>query len=440
MRKVIRGLLFTFIAFALVSCDKKVEREVPETIPYEPSADAVLSKVENIKVKNKILTFDAVENAVSYEVEIYSREKLIVSTIIGKPSLDLSSYHLIGSYDVKIKAVKGINSGEVVSAKINVLEEVEDVILEAEAGLLDYTLYKGNELAHGNVYIGNIDNCGQGIYYNYFCYVAGSYNLEVHYLTEAIDSKHDVLINGEYATTIIYDENTGWGTASNLNTAVKVVSVEFEQGWNTICLIKNGTSDDNYGGWAELDYLVIKGMNYEYNPFEFESTIPSYRLEAELGCAIKRTATAEGYRWINNNSNNVPMPSANASTGFLRGDFAEVGEGIEWQFTCSKAGMYQVTISYAASSEDNGAKIYFYNSDITFRDNTVSALELLEKYNQTIISLGTGDGWDNPKFNEQTFILELKEGSNFIYALREETAESGYFQIDYIELTYMEEK
>ena len=48
----------------------------------------------------------------------------------------------------------------------------------------------------------------------------------------------------------------------------------------TICLIKNGTSDDNYGGWAELDYLVIKGMNYEYNPFEFESTIPSYRLEA----------------------------------------------------------------------------------------------------------------------------------------------------------------
>ena len=440
MHNVIRVLLFVFIAFALTSCDEKVEREVPESIPYEPSADTILSKVENIKVENKILTFDAVSNAVSYEVEIYSEDKLVVSTIIGKPSLDLSLYYLMGSYDVKIKAVKGINSSEVVSAKINVLEKVEDVILEAESGLLDYTLYKKNELAHGNVYIGNIDNCGQGIYYNYFCYVEGSYDLEVHYLTEAIGSKHDVLINGEHSTTITYDENTGWGTASNMNTAVKVVTVQFKQGWNTLCIIKNGTSDDNYGGWAELDYLVVKGMNYEYNPFEFETTIPSYRLEAELGCAIKRTETEEGYRWVNNNSNNVPMPVYNASAGYLRGDFAEVGEGIEWQLTCSKAGKYQVTISYATSSEEESAKIYFYNSDKTFRDNTISALELLEKYNQTIISLDDGNGWDNPKINEQTFVLELKEGSNFIYALREEATESGYFQIDYIELTYMEEK
>ena len=54
MHKVIRVLLFVFIAFALTSCDEKVEREVPESIPYEPSADTILSKVENIKVENRI--------------------------------------------------------------------------------------------------------------------------------------------------------------------------------------------------------------------------------------------------------------------------------------------------------------------------------------------------------------------------------------------------
>ena len=431
MSKIFKVILFTLVLFTLISCDTK--REVFETISYEPNYEYNLSNVLNVRLEGKILIFDEVLNAVSYEVEIYKDDKLIVSTIIGKTSLDLSSYHLFGTYVVKIKAARGLNYSEVSTVTINVLEDVDDVVLEAEDGLLDYTLYKGNNLAHGGAYIGDIDNCGQGVYYNYNCPVAGTYDIEVHYMRGVVDSKHDLFINGTYTETVIYDENTGWGTASAINTATKTVSVNLNEGWNTICLIKNGTESDNYGGWAELDYLVVKGRNYTYDPSNMDKNLPLFRLEAELGAAIKRVDNQDGYKWVKNNTNNPPSPVCDASLGYLRGNFNTIGEGIEWQFNCNRSGSYEVTICYATA---DSAKIYFYNSDINFRDNVISANDLLTKYNQIIINLDSVNGWDNLAICSQKFILELNNGSNFIYALREEV---GYFQIDYIELRFIGE-
>lgn len=436
MKKTISLFVLFLVLFALTSCDK--ERDVPERIDYNPTAAQVLESVKNISVNNQVLTFDKVENAVSYEVEIYKDDKLVVETIVGKNSLDLTQYHLLGTYTVKIKAVKGINSSEVVTQTISLLTPVEDVILEAEAGLLDYTLYKGNGLAHGGAYIGDIDNCGQGVYYNVFCYVAGEYTLEAHYLTDVINSFHEVYVNGVYQTKFVYDETTGWGNASSINTKAEAVILTLNAGWNEICIIKNGVSSNNYGGWAELDYFVLKGKNYTYDPNQSIQENATYRLEAEMGCAIKQTQVSGGFRWYNNNRINVPMPCAKASLGYLRGNFDVANDGIEWQFTTKRAGKYEVKISYASDSNNGACRIYFYNGTQNLRDTTVSASDLLNRYHEQIITLDLGNGWDNPKVNTKTFVLELSQGENFIYALRS-ADELGYFQLDYIELVYIGE-
>ena len=440
MKKLFSLLIMSIVLFTVFGC---AENKLPteDNITYIPSESSSLGKVKNIQVKGQILSFDSVENAVSYELEIYKDNKLVVQEIIGKNFLDLSPYHLIGTYTLKIKAAKGLNYGELTTAEIVVMEKVNDVRLEAEDGLMDYSLYKGNKLSSGNAYVGDIDDCGMGLYYNYFCHVAGEYDLEAYYLTESIGSKHDVFVNGSYADSFVYNTNTGWGTAEHFETACTKIKINLIQGWNTICVMKNGSEAENYGGWAELDYLVLKGQDLYYNQEDFAlintKVSSTYRLEAELACPLSRTIIDGLYKW-DVYKGNVPMPVSQASNGYLRGNLDETGQGMEWQFNCRRAGKYQVTVVFAHEYDANESAIVFYHHYQTLRGVKVQADEL-ENYNQNIVNLDQGLGWDKPVVNSETFVLELQEGENFIYAIREESADKGYFQIDYIELNYMEE-
>ena len=97
-----------------------------------------------------------------------------------------------------------------------------------------------------------------------------------------------------------------------------------------------------------------------------------------------------------------------------------------------------MTVVFAHEYDANESAIVFYHHYQTLRGVKVQADEL-ENYNQNIVNLDQGLGWDKPVVNSETFVLELQEGENFIYAIREESADKGYFQIDYIELNYMEE-
>ena len=51
----------------------------------------------------------------------------------------------------------------------------------------------------------------------------------------------------------------------------------------------------------------------------------------------------------------------------------------------------------------------------------------------------TAGGWDNIEIAEQTVEIELEQGKNFIYCLKLDKANSGIFQIDYIDVRFVEE-
>ena len=47
-------------------------------------------------------------------------------------------------------------------------------------------------------------------------------------------------------------------------------------------------------------------------------------------------------------------------------------------------------------------------------------------------------GWDNIVIAEEKIILDLEQGKNFIYCLKLDTANSGIFQVDYIDVRLVE--
>lgn len=48
-------------------------------------------------------------------------------------------------------------------------------------------------------------------------------------------------------------------------------------------------------------------------------------------------------------------------------------------------------------------------------------------------------GWGNVAVAEQTIEIVLEAGKNFIYCLKLDSVNSGIFQLDYIDITFVEE-
>jgi len=386
------------------------------------SLPVTLDAPQNLQFVNGVISFDEVSGAEAYEIEITKEDAIVFNSTIDTTSYDTDGLGLEGSNTLSVVAVSNNGRSEAATLEIEVLIPEQDVILEAENGLIGFgdknnSTFRNNDLAHGGAYAGGIDNCGQGVHFEYYSYIAGVHDFEVYYTTGVIGSYHNIYVNGENQATAVYEENTGWGGIGSYNAAEVTVSISLNVGWNTIDIIKDGTSSDNpsYGGWAELDYFVIKGTGEEYNPDDFIMGNPVYKLEGELGTQIKWNGDA----WT---TSNPAAYSENASNHYIQGNIDAVGDGIEWHFSAPKTGTYRVELAYAHANTEGETFATFTTSE----DRTPIVMNLPV----------TNLGWGNPVVNSSTVDITLNAGDNFIYCKKGEGSQS--FQVDYITLSLIE--
>ena len=123
------------------------------------------------------------------------------------------------------------------------------------------------------------------------------------------------------------------------------------------------------------------------------------------------------------------------------GNINDLGQGVEWAFLAPKAGRYSIEVAYArdgAASDEIAATFYFADE----RLSEIGALtaDELAAYGKQELTLGAGSGWGVPAVASETIEVWLDAGENFIYAVKEGEGGTFYFQIDYIELTYLGEQ
>ena len=279
-----------------------------------------------------------------------------------------------------------------------------DVRLEAEDGSLGATnlSVKENALASEGKYIGGLNDCAQGIFFIHYAPVGGVHDVEIAYFTEQPGSKHELLVNGE-ATSVVYEENTGLGDAIT-KVATVTVKANFKQGYNTISLSKKGAQWDDpvYGGYAEVDYLEVKGTQQTFDKEALKYEIDEPKIEAELGKI---------------NSSALPVPiDGNASNGYIVGEINNAGNGAEFHFNFPVSGKYELKISYG---KDGGLRPI----DITLDEQSFTYS--LEDYE--------GQAWNNFHLSNTAATFELTKGNHVLKIARAEN--SNWFCFDYIVLT-----
>lgn len=225
-----------------------------------------------------------------------------------------------------------------------------DVILEAEDGVVDGKGAKtaGCENASGGAIACDFNNCGQGLYFNYFAPVAGERELEIAYWTGSANSKQDLYVNGARQQTVVYERETGWANGFN-DAALAHTTIRLKKGYNTINLIKNGAAADtpSYGGYVQLDYLVVKGTGETYDADSLDLTVTSMRIESELG--YFHTSTA------------APVPVSSAGNGYIVGEINKEGDGVDFTFLVPEDGQYELHIVYGKGAGSNPIDIRLNN-------------------------------------------------------------------------------
>ena len=399
--------------------------------------------VQNITFEEGILSFDAVENAEGYYIKFTQGGELIYEDRITDTVIDTDSLGFEGEIDFEVSAFIGDKYGEVTTYTFIALSTFEDVIFEAEDYLANYGTgkaqcnYRNNPAASNGAYVGGIDDAGQGIYINYLCPVAGTYVFECHYATDEPVAHDDVWVNGVKQARYDFTEKTGWG-GSTFITAKAEVEITLVKGWNSIAVYKNGNSTDNWGSFVELDYFVLKGDGSKYSVEElkeFGEEPPYYRLEAEMASPRRKNVGSGTFEC--KNPAIVDKGSGKFSNGFIMGNIESNYDGLEWQFHALNKGKYEVTIAYAAGQFDGSLKArpsfvvtqteVGLNKNVDFFDYDIKSMEELEY-----------TGWDNIVIAEEKIILDLEQGKNFIYCLKLDTANSGIFQVDYIDVRLVE--
>lgn len=283
-----------------------------------------------------------------------------------------------------------------------------DVRLEAEDGSLGATnlSIKENVLASEGKYIGGLNDCAQGLFFIHYAPVGGEHDVEIAYFTDQPGSKHELLVNGE-ATSIVYEENTGLGDEIT-KVGIVTVKANFNQGYNTISLSKKGEQWDKpaYGGYAEVDYIEIKGTQETFDKEALKYEINELKIEAELGKI---------------NSSALPVPiDGNASNGYVVGEINEVGNGAEFHFNFPVSGKYELKIAYG---KDAGARPI----DITLDEQNFTYS--LEDYD--------GQAWNNFHLSNVAATFDLTKGNHTLKIARGEN--SNWFCFDYIVLTKVAE-
>lgn len=266
-----------------------------------------------------------------------------------------------------------------------------DVLLEAEDAVLNANHVSVDKRAHGGKYALAFNDCGQGMYYRYYAYEAGTRSVDVAYATGSASAYMTMFVNGGEGVKVEFTEQTGWFGDNGGVTATATVNITVAKGWNEIYLIKNGTKDDNYGGYAQIDYIKIKGTQNDYTGQTFDRTIESYKLECE---------TAE-WHWTKAST----RPSAwNAfSMGYGLGNMDADGDGVKFTFTAQSTGTYKVRLAYGCANNQNVNVEVWINEVLVNEGNALS---------------NGSTGWDNVQLDNSGITVELVEGYTYTIDFR----------------------
>ena len=169
---------------------------------------------------------------------------------------------------------------------------------------------------------------------------------------------------------------------------------------------------------------------------EYGETPAYYRLEAEMGSPRLKNKNSNMY--MCKNPPIVQQDGLVYSNGFIMGNIESNYDGVEWQFNSPVKAKYRVRLAYAAGAFEGStpARPSFIVTQkevglargVDFNDMTTVTFDALPY-----------TGWGNVAVAEQTIEIVLEAGKNFIYCLKLDSVNSGIFQLDYIDITFVEE-
>ena len=380
-----------------------------------------LDAVQNLHYDNQVIYFDAVKDAMKYRLEIEYQNNIVFTKDISKLQYDIETLGLIGNNVAYVTAFNTSKKSDRAKLDFTITGIDSDTIYEGEHGLLGYgdnnnSNYRNNPLAHNGAYAGGLDDCGNGLHFDHYSYLAGERTVEIFYMTAYPGSVHLLYVNGQKQAKVVYEENTGWGGVDKFSPRKATAKINLQVGWNTIELMKYGLGSDNpaWGGFAEIDYIVIKGSGQEYI-VDKDPGIPTFKLQGEMATAIKW----DGKGWT---TKNPAIYYPNSSNMYMLGNIDNEGEGAEYHVNVPKKGYYKLQMAY---SQDNDMT--------TFATiNTSEAPRIKVK-----LDLPTRTGWGNPTLSTWTENLEFAQDGNYITIKK--VGDTGPFQIDYILLEYVGE-
>ncbi len=403
-----------------------------------------LGKVENIAYEDGILSYDEVERAEGYHIAFAHAGEIVFEDRISDTSIDVESLGLKGNITFSVSAYSGETTGETTVYEFTVLTTFGDIVFEAEDYLANYGTgkeqcnFRNNILAHNGAYVGGIDDAGQGVYIDYLCPIAGTYTLESYYTTAMPVAHDDVWVNGKFQAKYDYTINTGWG-GDTYNAEKAEVEITLQEGWNTISVMKNGDSNDNWGSFVELDYFVLKGSGEEYNVDDLAKYGPrpsAYRLEAEMGSPRRKNKDIGLYEC--KNPCIAETEENQYSNGFLMGNIESNYDGVEWQFNSPVKATYKVEIAYASGAFEGSSEA---SPSFVVTQEEVGLTKNIDFLDHEIKTIGNlpYTGWNQVAVANKTVEITLEQGKNFIYCLKLDSVGSGFFQIDYVDLTFVSE-
>lgn len=332
---------------------------------------------------NDAVTFTAAQYATSYVVTLKQNDEVIKTEEITTTTYDVGGL-AYGDYTVEIVAKR--TNPDLVSqaATLNFTKAFldKDVLLEAENAILNSAHYSGDADAYGGAYALGFDNRGQGMYYRYFAYFEGEREVDIAYATGVAGSYMNAYINGAFAAKAEFNENTGWFGDSK-TFATTTIKVTFNVGWNELYLIKDGIGDaDNWGGWAQIDYIVIKGTQAKINLDDYDTSANTYKLEAECS-QFKYQASTVPIQW----------KDSGISMNYGLGEINTDGDGAKFTYAVKDDGVYKVELGYGGQGE--------------------FTVKVIINGEESIVTLNTSNGWNDIKPGTLSEGLTLKGGETF---------------------------
>lgn len=293
---------------------------------------------------------------------------------------------------------------------VGAVAEEPAITLQAESGVLG----GGATVKGGGRVVGNVDTNNRGsVTFTATVGSAGTYRLDVYYVTTEANSTVQVTVNNQY----VGDFTNGTSVSSTwADNGGETVSATFNQeltlgtGDNKILIASTAQNS----GWLELDYIVLTRTGDAEEPERIPDPI---KLEAEQQVISKGNAKALGW-------------TDAASGNYCVGDINGIGEGFQMTATvdAESAGKYTVKAVYSTGTPGAMHEVFVGTSESS-----------LVSYGKIVYSENNGWFGSTHYYDWRTATMEtqvtLREGTNIIRFLK--TAETDqYAQVDYITLTY----